>query len=441
MNIAIVKKVNEKLPYWVKKPFAKIIRDRLITNNTFLKTYSMLEEMDNMNADEKKSRQISLLKEVLIDAYNNSKYYNALFKEYGFDPDSVKRIEDIQVLPVLTKDILKTHFDEIVTTDDRDFYTVTTGGSTGEPTKILMDKEAIYKEWAFIYHYWAKFGYDYKTSKLATFRGVDMGNRISIINPLYAEIRLNPFILNNNNINEYIAKIKSYRADYIYGYPSAIYNFCRIARNKGIQLKGLFKGALFISENLYDFQETLIEEVLQCPMVIFYGQSERAVFAERYRDGYVFNLFYGVTELSEKGEPIVTGFINPKTPLIRYLVDDYVEPMDSGYKIMGHHETDVLYGANGEQVTFSSINFHDDTFENIASYQFVQDEIGECVLNIVPEISFNKERLRLIEERINKKLGNGFEVKAQIVDSIPVTSRGKHKMIVQNCCGGGYYNR
>ena len=199
----------------------------------------------------------------------------------------------------------------------------------------------------------------------------------------------------------------------------------------------MFKAALFISENLYGFQEALIKEVIQCPMVIFYGQSERAVFAERYKERYVFNPLYGVTEISEKGEPIVTGFINPKTPLIRYLVDDYVELTDEGYTIEGHHDTEVLYGKNGEQITFSSINFHDDTFEKVASYQFVQNEIGKCVLKILPENGFSRERLKIIEKRVNKKLGEGFIVQAEIVSSIPLTNRGKYKIIIQNTQGGG----
>lgn len=438
MNISAIKKINEEMPYWMKRPFARFIRNRLIKNDIFKSTYDSLINADQLSEKEKRTFQLEKLIKELQHAYEHSRYYRELFDEYEFIPDKIRSIEDIQRLPLLTKEKLKSRLDDIVTDDIVDSYVVTTGGTTGEPTKILMDKEAIYKEWAFIYHYWSKYGYDYKTSRLATFRGVDMGNKISVINPLYAEIRLNPFILSYDNINNYISEINKYKADFIYGYPSAIYNFCRIVKKKGIKLINKFNGALFISENLYDFQEELIQEVLQCQMVIFYGQSERAVFAERYEEGYVFNPYYGVTEINNNGEPIVTGFINPKTPLVRFLVDDFVEPLSKNeqdivfHKIIGHRSSEVLLGSNGEQISAAAINFHDDTFTGIVAYQFVQNEYGKCTVNVVPDDDFDMGRIELIKTRITNKLGPGFKCTIEVVNEVPLTARGKYRMFVQN---------
>ena len=48
MKIAAIKRLNERLPYWVKKPFSSVIRRRLIENRVFLDQYDALIRADAM---------------------------------------------------------------------------------------------------------------------------------------------------------------------------------------------------------------------------------------------------------------------------------------------------------------------------------------------------------------------------------------------------------
>ena len=438
MNIAAIKKLNENMPYWMKRPFAHIIRNRLIENKVFLKQYELLEQADGMTEQEKIKLQLDNLKNVLVHAYQHTVYYREIMDSIGFNPESVTAPEDLKKLPVLTKELLKENYEKLLADDIDNFYDVRTGGTTGEPIHVLMERDAIYREWAFTYHYWSKFGYDYRTSKLATLRGVDLHGRLYEINPLYQEIRLNVFKLNRDNIKEYIQRIDGYGADFVYGYPSAVYNLCRLAQEVGIKLEHRFKAALLISENLYNFQEAEIRSVLACPIAIFYGHSERAVFAERYNKGYVFQSLYGVTEINDAGNPVVTGFVNGKIPLIRYLVDDYIEPVNGReMNIIGHRGTDILIGRNGEQISAAAINFHDDTFAEIKSFQFVQDTPGKCILYVVPAAGrLSDKDYRRITDRVSGKLQNALLCKVEQSNDIVLTERGKYKMVIQNCKEG-----
>lgn len=445
MKIAAIKKLNENMPYWMKRPFARIIRNRLIENRVFLEQYELLERAEGMTEREVSKLQMALLKRTLVHAYRHTAYYRELMDSIRFDPESLTSVEELQKLPVLTKDLLKENYEKLQADDIDNFYDVRTGGTTGEPTHVLMEKDAIYREWAFTYHYWSKFGYDFKISKLATFRGVDLHGRLYEINPLYREIRLNVFRLNRDNVKEYVKRIDHYGADFIYGYPSAVYNFCRLARETGIDLAGKFKAALLISENLYDFQENEIKAVLKCPIAMFYGHSERAVYAEKYDGGYVFQPLYGIAEISEEGNPVVTGFINGKIPLIRYEVDDYIEPIDGErvtvaghgdpYKIAGHRDDDILYGEKGEQISAAAINFHDATFSGIKSYQFVQRVPGKCILYIVPSQGggISDKQLKMIAENVSAKLRPALECVVEQRGETILTERGKYKMVIQNC--------
>lgn len=435
MGISLLKKINERTPYWVKKPFSKIIRSKLVNNKEFTTTYSKLLNYDTMNKDEISKLQIEMLRNTLIHAYEHTVYYHRLFDEIGIDIYRDFSFDMLKQIPTLTKKELKNHFEEILADDITDSYLVTTGGTTGEPTRVQMEKNAIYREWAFVYHYWSKFGYDYKSSKLATLRGVDLGNKLYEVNPLYAEVRLNPFALNDKTIEEYVKIVDNYGSDFIYGYPSAVYNFCRLAEKKNIDIKGKFQAVFLISENLYPFQDELIRRVLDCDIATFYGHSERAVFAERYGQYYAFNEMYGVTELSENNEPIVTGFINEKTPLIRYLVDDQVQVHENGVDITGHWDGEELIGINGERITMTSINFHDDTFKAIKAYQFVQNEAGKCLVKLEADDKLSESEIIDIQSRIKKKLGKGFKVEVKQVEKIETTSRGKYKMLINNISG------
>lgn len=433
MGIALIKKINEKTPYFIKRPFSKIIRNKLIKNQIFMETLKRLDQYEEKSIKEKESIQIHELKKTLLHAYEHTKYYKRLFDEAEFDPKTILSIEDLKRIPVLTKKELKNNFDDILADDIDDFYLVTTGGSTGQPIKIQMEKNAIYKEWAYVYHYWNKFGYDYKSSRLATFRGVDLSGKLYEINPLYNEIRINPFIMSESNIEKCISELTKYGVDFIYGYPSSVYNFCRLAKKKNIALRGKYRAVFLISENLYDFQECEIRNVLGCDIAMFYGHSERAVFAEKYNGIYKFNHMYGITEIGEQGELVVTGFINQKTPLIRYSLDDMVKNVDDkGYIIEGHRTFEVLYGLNGEEISSAATIFHDDTFNNVSVYQFVQSEKGKCELHVVAEDESTHLNLKLIQKRVQDKLGPGISCKVIQKDSVIMSSRGKYQMIIQS---------
>ena len=440
-----IKKINEILPGWVKVPFTPLLRSKLIKNKTFLKQYYDLIEQDQMNAEDLQIVQDKKLKETLIFAYNNSEYYKRIMDQANISLDS-DSFEILGKLPILTKKQLKENLDRIQVPTIKNFYTVTTGGTTGEPTKVYMANDAIYKEWAFVYHYWSKYGYDFKKSKLATFRGVNLGKKLYDINPLYKEIRMNVFTMNKNNIVKYVNTIDKYGADFLYGYPSAVYNYCRLAQEAGVTPKKRYKAVFLISENLYTFQKEKIEEILASPIAMFYGHSERAVFAERDDVGYSFNPCYGITEINEKGEPVVTGFINNKTPLIRYAVDDHVEHIadkevgafekglaNGRYRISGHWDSEVLYGKKGEHISAAEINVHDGTFVGIESYQFIQREKGLCELCLVSETKLSEGSLKKIENAINKKLGGAVECKVKQVENVILSNRGKYKQIIQLC--------
>lgn len=285
MGIALLKKLNTHLPDSIKIIFAPIIRGKLIYNTVFQEQMRELDRLDSMTCEAIEKEQFVQLKDTLLHAYEHTPYYKRLFDDVGFNPYDFCDISELAKIPVLTKELIIQNFSDLQADDINDYYSATTGGSTGTPLKINLDRESIYKERAFIYHFWKKYGYDYKSSTTASFRGTDFEGKICRANPLYNEIQLNPCFISAETIHNYYRCMCKFGVEFLHGFPSAIYSFCKFAKAAGLEIAGKYKAVFFISENVYDFQKKFIEETLECPTAPFYGHSERAVFAEAFGGG------------------------------------------------------------------------------------------------------------------------------------------------------------
>lgn len=95
------------------------------------------------SASEIKKYQESRLKEALEYLQNRSPFYQKMFKENNIDISKIKTIEDLQHLPVTTKNDLQLHNESFICVDKVDIIDyVTTSGTLGDPiTFILTSKD------------------------------------------------------------------------------------------------------------------------------------------------------------------------------------------------------------------------------------------------------------------------------------------------------------
>jgi len=103
----------------------------------------MIPQIETATVEEIKELQEQKLQEVLTYVAANSPFYKRLFAEQQIDIDSIKTIEDLQRLPVTTKEDLQRYNDDLYcvpTNKIIDF--ATTSGTLGEPVTFgLTDND------------------------------------------------------------------------------------------------------------------------------------------------------------------------------------------------------------------------------------------------------------------------------------------------------------
>ncbi|EPS3431558.1 hypothetical protein ACVD55_002992 [Vibrio alginolyticus] len=431
INLSSLRRIYKSMPHQVLSPL-NYIPYSLFCGSTYRNKLKELNQVKTKYIDDYQ-------KDMLINYVNESISYTKYYKDYarskGFS--EIVNVDQLNDFPIIHKDDINSNLDWFV---DYRFlnksFPVSTGGTTGRQTTLLMSNEAYSLEWAFVSKFLKDNGVDINSRRLCL-RGTDGIDPCSLFgfNHLYKEMLISPFRLTEENVLSAYKQILKYGARWIHGYPSSVSEFARVLKGLNLKLPNI-KHILLVSEKLYPEQEQIISEVFGCNILTFYGMTERVIFAPKYDKRFIPNKLYGFTE-SIDGELVGTGFINKATRLIRYSTGDHAQSelsSNSGVEtideILGRWGKEYLVGVNDTKITMTSLNIHSNVLENVIKYQFHQKEKGKCTLLIQPSSSFNFGEEHIVSSEFSKKTGSELIIEPRIVNSIPLTSRGKHQFIV-----------
>ena len=106
---------------------------------SFMKEYNGLMKSQWFNHEQIEELQSKKLRMIIKHAYLNVPYYHRIMREKGLNPDDIKKIEDLSKLPILTKDDIRNHFEELTVKNIKKYKPVLnhTSGSTGKPLKLF----------------------------------------------------------------------------------------------------------------------------------------------------------------------------------------------------------------------------------------------------------------------------------------------------------------
>ena len=440
MNKRFLKRLRDKMPESLKYVTAPYIRNKLLTNKEFRKYYDILQERETMSRELIKEYQFNELRNILMHSYKNVPYYTELFNSIDFNPEKVNSFDDINVIPFLTKDLIRRNFENLksVKKISGGSYSTTTSGSTGEPLRVFLDYDSFFRETAFIYYYRKKLGYRFE-DKVVTFRGIGFGDKLYSLNPVNNETIFSPFKLSAENLDFYRKKINEIKPAYFNGYISAIYYFAKLLSDKGQSLDIQLKGILLTSENINESERLFVESFFKVNSITFYGHTERCVIAQEIKKKeYQFDPYYGYTELlnlqPDVYEIIGTGFLNKTMPLIRYKTNDTCRISgDNMISISGRRDiNDFMVGINDEKITHPALHILSDILVNVTNYQFIQEKKGQAVLLIVPNKDFHQSEIPYIKNAIERNMKGVIEFEIKIGDKLVLSPGGKYQMFINN---------
>ncbi|RJS76369.1 phenylacetate--CoA ligase family protein [Methanophagales archaeon] len=429
---------------------------------TFKEMYKFLQKSQWWSREQLEEYQLQQLGKLLNHAYKNVPYYKKVFDERGLKPKDIQDFKDLQKLPFLTKEIIQDNLNDLKARNypaDK-FEYVTTGGSTGIPLGFYYERGVSRaREWAFMKTLWDRVGYHFR-DKCVILRGnvvksADKGKFWEY--SLFGRwLILSSYHMTDENLPKYIEKIMRFKPKFIQAYPSAITILARFMRENNIEPFPTVKAILCGSENLYQWQRKLLEDVFQCRVYSWYGHTEQAVLAGECEKSTYYHIFpeYGIVEIigkdgkpvtaeNEIGEIVATGLNNFICPLIRYRTMDLAVPANGkcecgrDYPLLKKVEgrlQELVVAGDGSLIPLGPAIFgiHDAEWTKVKQIQFLQEKPGELIIQVVKGPSYSKAEIEDYVLRLFKaRLEGQCKLNVRFVDHIPRTQRGKYRFLIQ----------
>jgi phenylacetate-CoA ligase len=414
-----------------------------------------LKEIENApfrSPEQIREKQFQDLCALLAHAEAHVPYYRALFRRLGMRSTDIRSWGDFTAIPVLTKDIIRENQPELVR-EDVPLETLSphfSGGSTGVPLKFFRSAEYMVASDAGTYRNLQQCGWR-PGEMIAFFWG---GNdKLYAMSRLEFELRqfarrqyqFDPFFSGEQDMAKWARVFARVRPRAILGYASTIARFASFLESRG-QTVGGVKGVFTTAEKLYRPQREAIERAFGCGVFDCYGSSEVQNIAAECPQGrmHINADFVVVEEDKVEGDGprpfLLTSLQNFSMPFIRYRNEDcgYLSSetcpchnhfplmrleiartsdnflLPGGRVVHGEFFTHLMYGSDG-----------------IVTFQFHQTAPDQIVLSIVPGTGDANKRDEKIRDSIRQiqalSSGHAIEVEVRQVESIPLSSAGKHR--------------
>lgn len=228
------------------------------------------------------------LRKLICHAYRTVPYYHDLMDEGGVDPASIKGIDDLEMLPTLTKDMVKSAPERFVSSEasSMNLMHVHTSGTTGSGFRFLSTVECQQAQFACFWRYYRKHGIDIGTWQAQFSSRQAVPKRVST--PPFWRIDypgrryyMSAFHESPANLRYYYEVIQENRFEWISGYPSLMVLLAQWMNERDLRFD-FIRAVTCGAENLLDHQADAMERAFGVRPVQTYGQTENvAIFSQQ----------------------------------------------------------------------------------------------------------------------------------------------------------------
>ncbi|MCD8186102.1 MAG: phenylacetate--CoA ligase family protein [Rikenellaceae bacterium] len=451
----MVNKLYQLSPVWMQNLACSILglrekKSRL--GGIFKPTLDFLTQSEWWNEKRIEEYQNQNLQDLIAYSYHHIPYYYRIFNQLGLRPEDIKSRQDLVKLPILTKEDIRKHYQELKSTSFQGkIIPCHTSGSTGKSLQFLFSQDAIQYRWALWFRHRNRFGIS-PEDPYATFTG-QTAIPLKQKKPPYwrKNYPMKQTVFTMHHINtettpHIVKRLNKGGFAYYSGYPSIIYNLAGIIEDLELQIttspQVIFTGA----ESLLAYQREKISRVFGCPVTDQYGFSEGCGNASRCEHDLFHEDFeYGILEChnpvrnddgSITGEILATGFTNLAMSFIRYQVGDTATWIDKecscGRKtrtikeINGRNE-DFVITPEGNKILRFDYLFKDTEF--IEEAQVVQKELGSIIIRIVKRPGYSSADEQFLIKEVHEKISSRLKVLFEYPSEIERERTGKFRAV------------
>ncbi len=404
---------------------------------------------------ELKAEQEKALRHMVRFAYENVPYYHTAFRERNVQPDDIRVIEDLEKLPIVTKQIIKEHWEEFKprNLDQMKYTENATGGTSGTPFSYRLGRYDRFASAALSYRGWGYAGY-----QLGDRMFMLAGTSLGVGKKSHAATRLqgmlrnvkkrSSFDMSDAALQTYADTVNSFKPKFVRGYPSALYVFAQWIEKNGTDIYAP-KAVFTTSEKLFPRMRRTMKSVFGCDVYDGYGLNDGGLSSYECGEhcGMHVDSERGVMEVIDEnghqiddgeGRILATTLYNYAMPFIRYETEDIGAltadscPCGRGYRLLSElvgKSVDVLITPEGTHVHgwfFATVLEH---AKGVREYQVVQETIDTVMIRIVPDDGFDSHEMDSIRNHV-REISAGWNVEFILVDRIDRTQAGKYKYIV-----------
>ena len=432
------------------------------------KVVEKLKEMrryDFQSEAEIREVQNQKLRKLVEHCYRTVPYYSRLFDTHGIKPGQIREREDLQLLPVLTKQLIRDNYDDLFSTavSPKRLRRSSTGGSTGMPLKFCTDASE-WSSWkASTLRAWEWYGL-HLGDKIFSLGGSSINKRKQLLSfkGLYDRVIMRNFKYSSADVTDegmhrnYEALMRL-RPQAVRGYGSSLYILARYIEKMGLPVCPI-KVVLTTGEVLMPEYRRTLEEVFKAPVYDAYGAGDGGILSHECpkREGLHITEESCIIEITDREGNLLptgkTGFVcatdldNFVFPFLRYHVGDmaYIKEGECSCgrhtrligEVMGRAGR-LMYNKQGVPISptvlpmmfYPELNYHNAEYQKVYNkidkFQIRQDKEGDIrILLKLKDPSEPHQQFEYIVDNYENHFV-GSQVSLSFVDEIPCLPSGK----------------
>ena len=404
--------------------------------------------------------QLRALQRLVAHAAERCPYYRDTWRGLGLDPAALSALDHFRRWPVIDqRTVRENRLAMRAQVPEMRLLSKATGGSTGIPLELDLNPDSYDRRFAasFRGYSWASAGPGTKQLYLwgGALGDVPRWKRIKNrwYEGLYRRRVLDCFHFGPDRADEFVAELGRYRPDVIVAYTNPLYEFARVLDETG---RRPFAPASIVvgAEKLHDFQRAVIERVFRAPVFETYGCREFMLIGaecERHTGLHVTAEQLAVEILDDDGAPVpagtegnvvITDLYNYGMPFVRYMNGDRAIAAGEAclcgrglpllQKVVGRR-LDVLVTRDGRTIPGEFFPHFLKDFSAVRRFQVIQTSPDEIVLRLVLGPSWSQADQARVEAEVRKVIGPRCRFTIEVVEDIPLTPAGKHRVVVNLC--------